>query len=208
MDAEADKLVDNCEVLSLKKCRFTGCPHNQHGHGLCKSHCMQRSRGKPLTDLYAKTRRPGSPPRIVCDEAPCHKMGTPCHVFRGSKNKRWGYGQVRFRNTMARVHIYVWELENGPVEEGKILDHQCRVRACCNNDHLREVTYQVNCTENIEGASWQILKAKTHCLRGHEYTEENTLRRKSGSRTCLACKRERNREFKKKLRLARKEVSE
>jgi hypothetical protein len=35
---------------------------------------------------------------------------------------------------------------------------------------------------------------KTHCPRGHEYTPENTAHSTSGSRTCIACRRERQRE--------------
>jgi hypothetical protein len=32
--------------------------------------------------------------------------------------------------------------------------------------------------------------AKTQCIRGHEFTAENTYRRPNGDRTCLTCKRE------------------
>jgi hypothetical protein len=38
-------------------------------------------------------------------------------------------------------------------------------------------------------------RAKTHCKRGHEYTEENTLWRKNGMRSCGQCKREDNLEY-------------
>lgn len=36
---------------------------------------------------------------------------------------------------------------------------------------------------------------KTHCPYGHEYTQENTLVEKSGSRSCRICKRRRFREW-------------
>jgi hypothetical protein len=32
---------------------------------------------------------------------------------------------------------------------------------------------------------------KTHCKRGHEFTEENTYVKKDGARDCRACRRER-----------------
>lgn len=35
---------------------------------------------------------------------------------------------------------------------------------------------------------------KTHCLRGHEYTDANTQWRTNGWRECLTCKRERDRD--------------
>jgi hypothetical protein len=35
----------------------------------------------------------------------------------------------------------------------------------------------------------QQLAAKTHCVRGHEYTPENIYRKDDGYRRCRACKR-------------------
>jgi hypothetical protein len=33
------------------------------------------------------------------------------------------------------------------------------------------------------------LAAKTHCVRGHEYTPENTYRKEDGYRRCRECRR-------------------
>jgi hypothetical protein len=35
--------------------------------------------------------------------------------------------------------------------------------------------------------------ARTHCIHGHEFTDENTFVRRDGSRICRACKRDRDR---------------
>jgi hypothetical protein len=43
-------------------------------------------------------------------------------------------------------------------------------------------------------------QAHTHCVHGHEFTPENTGRRRDGFRTCLACRRERDRKQKRKER--------
>ncbi len=91
------------------------------------------------------------------------------------------------------VHRYIWECEVGPIPEGLVLDHQCRNRACCNVDHLRVVTYQVNSTENVVGIGWQVHEAKTHCPSGHVYDEANTYYDGRG-RQCRACKNKRQRE--------------
>lgn len=174
-------------------CSVPGCEKNRKGYGLCQGHLRQQKSGKPIGPL--KTRRPfGSPPIIAYDEIPCPRTDLigPCRIFRGSKIKG-GYGHVGLNGGTVYVHRYVWEQENGPIPEKMEIDHQCRVRTCCNVRHLRCVTKQVNLTENIENAMWQRGKAKTHCPRGHEYSETNTYKRPRGGRTCRECKRSRSR---------------
>ncbi len=52
---------------------------------------------------------------------------------------------------------------------------------------------------------------KTHCIRGHEYTSENTLQDSKGRRSCRACRRERERATRDadwwRARRARKEAA-
>lgn len=178
-----------------KICLFEGCGRKAYARGWCHTHWEQDKAGQPKTAI--RWRRPkGTPPAIICDEVPCHKMGTPCHVFRGGKNS--GYGQISINRWPKLVHCYIWEKENGPIPDDLMIDHQCRVRACCNTEHLRLVTRQVNNTENIEGANWQLMTAKTHCPNGHPYDDENTYLNPAGSRECLRCRSDR----KKAWRLA------
>lgn len=35
----------------------------------------------------------------------------------------------------------------------------------------------------------QILATRTHCVRGHEFSEANTFRKDDGNRRCKECKR-------------------
>ncbi len=179
-------------VQSTKSvCEFPNCGRKIIGRGLCNGHFQQRRLGKVLKPLYDAQRPKGSLPRIICDEAPCPRadLEGPCHIFRGGKSTN-GYGVIQWEGRSVRVHRYIWIAANGPVPDGLEIDHQCRVRPCCNIDHLRLVTRQVNCTENAIGAYWQINAAKTHCPQGHEYTEANTKRYR-GFRYCRTCGRER-----------------
>lgn len=169
---------------STETCAFDGCGRRVWSRGLCNSHAWQRRKGKALTSLQ----RRGTDPVIEFDEVPCVKAGLdgPCHVFRGGKSH--GYGLVSLRGKMVRVHRYVWEQSRGRIPEHLEIDHVCRNKACCNVRHLRAVPHQVNATENVEGAAWQLMSAKTHCPQGHEYSRENTCV-SGGRRHCRACGR-------------------
>lgn len=135
-----------------------------------------------------KKRRQGSPPAITCDEAPCpnRTLSGPCHIFRFGTTS--GYGNVRHMGKHVLVHRYVWEREVGPVPEDLEVDHQCRVRRCCNVEHLRVVTRRVNRIENSDSVG-AVNKNKTHCPAGHPYDEI----KKNGWRDCSVCRRARGR---------------
>lgn len=63
-----------------------------------------------------------------------------CDVWSGRKDKH-GYGhRYRGKDSSSLVHVQVWVEANGPVPEGKELDHRCRNRACARLVHLRAVT--------------------------------------------------------------------
>lgn len=100
-----------------------------------------------------------------------------------------GYGVIGFWQKTYPAHRVSFELHNGPIPDGLVIDHVCRKRNCVNPAHLRAVTPRVNSLENSE--SFSALNArKTHCPRGHEYAAGNMSRTSNGGRYCLACKRE------------------
>jgi hypothetical protein len=139
-------------------------------------------------------RRPnGSPPRVIYDEVPCPVAGLvgPCHVFRGAKV---GLGYGNFQGPYGKtvlVHRYVWAQANGSIPDGLEIDHMCRVKACCNVNHLRVVTHQVNSTENSNSVG-AVNKVKTHCPSGHAFDATNTRINRAGSRVCRICHRQHN----------------
>ncbi len=180
---------------TIKVCEFPGCGRRVCARDLCYSHYEQRRAGLELYPLNLTVRKQGTPPRIVCDEVACPNplLVGPCHVFRGRKDED-GYGVVSFRQKSVKVHKYAWEQEYGEVKDGLLVDHQCRVRACCNVDHLRVVTPQINIIENVIGHSWQIQAAKTHCDHGHPFDEGNTYVYKGG-RYCRKCRARREAEL-------------
>ena len=139
-----------------------------------------------------KKRPHGSPPVIEYDEVPCPvpALTGPCHIYRWGKCQ--DYGMVKAGGKSVLVHRYVWEQKHGPIEDGKVIDHRCKVHSCCNTDHLRLVTRRVNAIENSVGQA-ALNAVKTHCPAGHLYDRENTYRYSNGGRGCRKCVRDGNR---------------
>ncbi len=96
-----------------------------------------------------------------------------------------GYGKIC---VTLGAHRAVYQAHRGPVPEGLYLDHLCRNKRCVNPSHLEPVTP----SENQRRARGFIAAnmAKTHCPKGHPYSEENTSyqKRKTG-RVCKTCTR-------------------
>ena len=66
-----------------------------------------------------------------------------CWPWKGTINAK-GYGVVKFKGRQYRAHRVVYELVNGPISEGLVLDHRCSNRRCCNPSHLEPVTDREN----------------------------------------------------------------
>lgn len=100
-----------------------------------------------------------------------------------------GYGQFKFGGRAYTAHRVAYEWLVGPVPEGLVLDHLCRVQHCVNPAHLEAVDERVNILRGTGTAA--ACAAKTHCLRGHPFDAGNTgSQGTKGGRTCLACRRE------------------
>ena len=84
-----------------------------------------------------------------------------------------GYGLFRESGKMLKAHRWSYTHYVGTIPEGLTIDHLCSVRNCVRPDHLEAVTAQENTAR----------RRQSHCLRGHEFTEENT----HWVRTCRAC---------------------
>lgn len=126
-----------------------------------------------------------------------------CWIWTG--NVKSGYGQMHIKledgtSTTKSTHVLAYVWLKGAVPEGLQLDHLCRIRCCCNPDHLEPVT----CRENLlRGDTLAAAGSKkSHCPQGHAYDEANTYVSPLGLRSCRACKRERNRVHMREWRLA------
>ena len=74
-------------------------------------------------------------------------LDTPCWIWTGCLNER-GYGRIKIDNRVRKVHHVTYWIEKGDWDE-ETLDHRCRVRECCNPDHLEPVSHVENLRRGV-----------------------------------------------------------
>lgn len=113
-----------------------------------------------------------------------------CWEWLGARN-RDGYGRSTFGNRQHAAHRLSYEAFEGPIETGRQVHHECCNRGCVNPAHLRVVTGEEN--NRLSRSVGAVNAAKTHCVHGHPFDEDNTVRTGHGWRACRICTKERER---------------
>lgn len=144
---------------------------NRPRNGLfCSKSC---ARYKPLEDRL--------------DAMTCYEPNTGCWLWTGGLHTT-GYAKIRVHGRRRFAHIVTYELEVGPIPDGKELDHLCRVRHCRSPYHLEPVTHWENSLRG-QGACARNAR-KAHCPQGHPYSPSNTIYERGGRvRRCRICRR-------------------
>jgi hypothetical protein len=117
---------------------------------------------------------------------------TGCWLHVGAPTGRQGYAGFQLKGRYRRAHRVSYEHHVGPIPEGLILDHLCRVPCCVNPAHLEPVTNSENV---LRGRIGRLRKTnppkaralKTHCPAGHAYTPEGVYINARGARECKLC---------------------
>ncbi len=210
---QANKRADAGDE-TLEICAYCMCevdvhpqPHRPDCPGIGKS---RASSGPVLAGLEV-ARSPRARPPVVAgaavNEAPepdvteerfwtkvDRRSESECWEWLGAKSD--GYGRLKVDGRACRAHRFAYELLVGPIPDEMTLDHLCRNRACVNPAHLEIVTNKDNVLRG-EGVTAENA-IKTHCVHGHEFTDENTYviktGPKAGGRECRTCHRERKRD--------------
>lgn len=113
-----------------------------------------------------------------------------CWLWTAGLNSM-GYGQFWHMGEHVMAHRFSYHIHKGKIPQGQVIDHLCKVPRCVNPDHMQAVTVFENTKRGNNHVSKYL--TRTHCIRGHEYTKENTWVTKQGWRYCRACNNLRHR---------------
>ena len=131
---------------------------------------------------------------ILDEENYMPEPNSGCWIWMGILNPD-GYS---IRGSL-RPHRVIYESFKGKIPDGLVIDHLCRVRCCVNPDHLEPVTNKENILRGV-GPTAKNSK-KTHCSKGHLFTEKNTrIRFREGAerRSCKLCQAQHLRDFRER----------
>jgi hypothetical protein len=175
-------------------------------HGYCQCGCGERTplakktqsdrghvKGQPIKYVPEhmgraglKARRQQGPRRHPARFWEKVRKTDGCWEWTAHRNQ-YGYGTYRLLNRQHMAHRVAYELLVGPIPDGLEIDHLCRNRGCVNPDHMEPVSGRVN---TLRGVGITALNSqKTHCPKGHEFTDENTYVTPTGRRVCRECSR-------------------
>ncbi len=117
-------------------------------HGYCQCGCGRKTsiatetrraighvKGQPLKFVLGHNGKRKPIEHVVEDRG----FTTPCWIWQRHISD-YGYGITKRDGKTMPAHKAYYEAKHGPVPEGLQLDHLCRVRECCNPDHVEPVS--------------------------------------------------------------------
>lgn len=135
-------------------CSIEGCDKPVNARGWCNNHYSQwqkhgdplatlrpnRSEGTPEERFWEKIDKTGPPP----SHAP--EMGSCWLWTDATRPEPWSsrYGTLWVVDRLVGAHRFSYELLVGPIPDGLVIDHLCRIPRCVNPSHLEPVTAAEN----------------------------------------------------------------
>lgn len=125
-----------------------------------------------------------------------------CMEWTAATNAK-GYGKFALNGGWILAHRWIYEQTVGPIPDGLTVDHLCRNPRCVDPDHMQVVTASTNSLRAKAGTATRNRTAD-HCIRGHEFSEDNTYRAPSHPdwRKCRTCVRDANRRYREEKQRA------
>lgn len=185
----------------MPTCSISGCDRPVVGWDMCSPHYQRWEKyGDPLAHIPIRARKAPVAERFWPH---VDTTGGPaaCWPWTGSRNA-YGYGSFATGKKSMLAHRQAYELVQGPIPQGMVLDHvchtasctvparQCPHRACCNPAHLAVVSPLDNNKRRNNP------KRVSVCKKGHPLNATNTyVHRKTGYRACRLCRLRHTRAF-------------
>jgi hypothetical protein len=187
----------------MNTCLVFDCETSIHERGMCRKHYLRwwkhgdplitksPTRGLTLEEKFRLKVDMNGP--LIPDH---HDLGK-CWLWT-DKPGRGGYGVIHHQRRCLKAHRVSYELFVESIPQGFEPDHLCHTyspdcvggdscphRPCVSPAHLELVTSNVNWSRGLNPAA--INARKTHCIRDHEFTPENTRIDRRGGRQCRTC---------------------
>lgn len=175
--------------MSDRTCSVDGCDARVACKGLCNKHYTRLRRTGSLADPY----EPDPTLRFL---AKTMRAPSGCLIWLGAHDPKRGYGTFTHEGRCVGAHRVSHLLFIGPIPSGFQVDHLCRNRRCVEPMHLEAVLPRVNTLRGMGPSARNGSKAR--CIRGHEFTPENTQVAADGERSCRKCKALRQRGYYKR----------
>jgi HNH endonuclease len=114
-----------------------------------------------------------------------------CWNWTGATRRGYGIG-TSMNGHRASAHVQSFLLHYGPYQRGLHIAHRCGNRRCVNPLHLYAATPGENERDKVTHGTSRA--NRTHCVNGHERTDDNTYTRPDGrGKQCKVCGLERRR---------------
>ena len=130
--------------MTKRTCVIDGCDEPHMARGWCKRHYDYHRRAGLLAEGQS------APELSVLDRLRRYFFPSGserCWLWTGALDK-YGYGYVSWRQSGKKRHFIahrlIYEELVGPIPDGLVIDHLCRVRHCVNPNHLEPVTQDEN----------------------------------------------------------------
>lgn len=122
------------------------------------------------------------------------KVEGQCFNWTGTAQER-GYGKITLWKNKKHItissHRFIWTYLIGLIPQGLFVCHKCDNPKCVRPDHLFLDTHNGNMQDSVRKNRQRNIR-KTHCSKGHEYSEDNLIieKYKGGrfQRRCRVCK--------------------